>query len=138
MDKIINDIKSYIAKEDYNKALELIYTYQNNAEVLLLFSDIFDDLNEDVRAKFPYHNVYEIILKSSIKGNLKAMVRLGDMYRKGNRYCSQNGKKAFEWYSKSYQGGNIHALDCLIECYQNGIGVEVNTEIVEQLKKEIN
>src|SRR5204863_431797 len=51
-------------------------------------------------------------------------------YNLGNHYyyCSQDYKKAFEWYSKSANNGCTEGQNSLGNCYESGIGIRADNE----------
>ena len=102
-----------------------------------LLATIIDILPNEVRSKLEVRTYFELLLRSAIRGCSEAMKPLADCYRRDAQFRSRDDAKAFMWYRKAYEAGNMDALPSLIECYRNGIGTEQNFEEVVRLKKEL-
>ncbi|MBR0138072.1 MAG: sel1 repeat family protein [Erysipelotrichaceae bacterium] len=102
-----------------------------------LLATIIDLLPEEIRRKFEVRTYFELLLRSSIRGCPEAMKPLADCYRRDAQFRNRDDAKAFMWYKKAYEAGNMEALPSLIECYRSGIGTEQNFEEVVKLKKHL-
>ena len=60
-------------------------------------------------------------------GDPVAQYKLGMMYVTGNNGLKQNYVQAFRWFSKSAEKGNSSAMFQLGKLYENGLGVEPDT-----------
>ncbi|MEG1528295.1 MAG: hypothetical protein RR248_01670 [Clostridia bacterium] len=77
-------------------------------------------------------------IKASCLNYTPSIVLVADEYmqranlREEDRVSNQ--QKAFYWYQKGYDNGNAHCLDCLIDCYKNGVGVEKDLKKAHELE----
>jgi TPR repeat protein len=82
----------------------------------------YDSENAQYLAKLYYNGE---VTEENLDHN--AMHNLAELYynRKGTE---KNLEKAFYWYQKAVENGNICAMNHLAECYKNGEGTEKNLE----------
>ena len=72
---------------------------------------------------------------SANAGDTEAMIRLGDLYMKGD-LVELDKEKAVQWYRKAAEAGNAYGQARLALCYHNGDGVgEDNEEAAKWMLK---
>jgi TPR repeat protein len=63
--------------------------------------------------------------KAASQGNTRAMVDIGDMYKRGKGVVA-NLQEAFNWYSKAAEIGNGEAMSRIAHMYCNGEGLKTD------------
>ena len=66
--------------------------------------------------------------KAADRGDIIAMIILGDCYYYGNNGAVEDKEAAAQWYHEAAERGNPDAQNKLATCYAHGWGVEQNNE----------
>ena len=80
----------------------------------------------DYLKKEDYNNAINFIQKASDLGHKRASLLIGHAYKYGTWGLEKNGELAFNWFKRASKFGERDALENLAECYDEGIGTEVD------------
>jgi TPR repeat protein len=119
------EIFSNAVKNNQKALLEQFSLDQNNETITFFCNDDIKELNEIITqyfySLFLYKDIilhrkdnYKLHIRNAEKGDNVSQLYIGNYYFYGLNY-----KKAFEWYSKSSEGGNIKAMYRLCRCYND-------------------
>lgn len=111
--------------------------------------------------KLLYQNAFELLVKKAKGGDMKAQIKLADLYdgwdssfsyffeverikpfiheiKYDGESIEKNPNKAFYWYSEAYKNGNKNITDKLKHMYLLGNGTEKNYLKAFELQKELS
>ena len=77
-----------------------------------------------------YEKAIEWYTKAAEQGNINAIINLADMYYYKDDVNENDAKKAFLYYQKAAGAGDGYAQNQLANCYDEGFGVNVDTNKV--------
>jgi TPR repeat protein len=82
-----------------------------------------------------YEEAINLYKKAANKGNVRAMVLIGNLYREGKE-IPQNYQEAMSWYKKAGNEGDSYSLARIGDMYGDGLGVNQDySEAIQWYKK---
>ena len=103
--------------------------YMRMALILFLLSRLDEcDKNEEEGLKW--------IKKSIEHGLVRSLCTLAHIYMNGMG-VAKDERQGFLLYQEAASKGDMHAVEHLIECYENGIGVPIDRGKANELKKRL-
>ena len=129
------EVENLIQQGQYDQAAMILRIEKNDSDSDYLLALIIDYLSAEIKEAFEVTTYFELLLKSSTAGNIKAMKLLADCYLRPSQFHTKDDERAFFWYKKAFESGNSQALMPLIDCYIYGIGTDINYDEAIRLRK---
>ena len=113
---------------DYQKVNDLIETKKTKKYYYSGLKEKYKIKNNDIIENKKANEYYKL----AINNDNKAQYNLYLCFKNGTGVVKED-KEAFKWLKLSYDNGNFKAIDKLIECYEKGIGTDINIELANEL-----